>query len=100
MGDDRRGGHVWRFVSRGPIRDSKSNTFVGDQLIISVQHPSEDVPIGTGSMLSRALEMLKLDGSLFTQQRTVPGGSNWPGNITGDPAQLPRPETIAIRRKS
>ena len=84
----------------GPVRcEMTGPTFVGDQLIISVQHPSEDVPIGTGSMLSRALEMLKLDGSLFTQQRTVPGGSNWPGNVTGDPVQLPRPATIAIRRK-
>ena len=32
----------------GPVRcEMTGPTFVGDQLIISVQHPSEDVPIGT-----------------------------------------------------
>jgi hypothetical protein len=49
--------------------------------------------------LSRSIEMLKLDGSLFSQSRTVPRGSNWPDSATGDPANLPRPATIGIRRK-
>jgi hypothetical protein len=84
----------------GPVRAEMTGpTFVGDQLFISVQHPGEDVPIGTGVNLSRGIEMLKLDGSLFTQQRIVPRGSNWPDNVTGDLANVPRPATIAIRRK-
>jgi secreted PhoX family phosphatase len=74
-------------------------TFVDDTLIISVQHPSEDSPIGDGTILSRTIEMLKLDGSLFSQTRTVPRGSNWPDSATGDPANLPRPSTIGIQRK-
>jgi hypothetical protein len=74
-------------------------TFVDGTLIISVQHPSEDSPIGDGTILSRNIEMLKLDGSLFSQTRTVPRGSNWPDNITGDAANVPRPSTIGIRRK-
>jgi secreted PhoX family phosphatase len=73
-------------------------TFVHDTLIVSVQHPGEDSPIGDGTILSRSIEMLKLDGTLFTQTRTVPRGSNWPDNITADPANVPRPCTIGIRR--
>jgi secreted PhoX family phosphatase len=84
----------------GPVRcEMTGPIFVDDTLIISVQHPGEDSPIGDGTILSRGVEMLKLDGSLFTQTRTVPRGSNWPDNMTGDPANLPRPATIGIRRK-
>ena len=68
-------------------------------MIIAVQHPGEDSPIGDGTILSRGVEMLKLYGSLFTQTRSVPRGSNWPDRITGDPANLPRPATIGIQRK-
>jgi hypothetical protein len=48
--------------------------------------------------LSREIEMLGLDGALFTQQRTVPVGSNWPSNLNGNPFGPPRPCTIGIRR--
>jgi uncharacterized protein len=84
----------------GPVRcEMTGPTFVDDTLIISVQHPSEDSPIGDGTILSRSIEMLKLDGTLFSQTRTVPRGSNWPDNMTGDPANVPRPSTIGIQRK-
>jgi secreted PhoX family phosphatase len=84
----------------GPVRcEMTGPTFVDDTLIISVQHPSEDSPIGDGTILSRSVELLKLDGSLFSQTRTVPRGSNWPDSVTGDPANVPRPCTIGIQRK-
>jgi secreted PhoX family phosphatase len=75
-------------------------TFVDDTLIISVQHPSEDVPINEQDTqpLTRDIDLLGLDGVLFTQQRTVPVGSNWPSNLKGNPFGPPRPCTIGIRR--
>jgi len=87
-------------VASGPIRSEMTGpTFVDDTLIISVQHPCEDVPVGDGTLLSRTIEMLKLDGTLFTQTCTVPRGSNWPGNLGGSLADgLPRPATIGIHR--
>ena len=82
-------------VAYGPVKcEFICPTFVGDTLIISVQHPGEDVPIGDGTNLNRTIEMLKLDGTLFTQSRTVLRGGNWPGDKTGD--GIPRPCTIGI----
>ena len=51
--------------------------------------------------------MLNLDGTLFTQQRTVPRGSNWPSNIgyRGTPGGSfngllpPRPSVIGVTRR-
>jgi hypothetical protein len=90
----------------GPVRcEITGPTFVGDTLIVAVQHPGEDCPINDGTMLSRRIEMLDLDGSLFNQTRTVPRGSSWPSNIPvadGGNNQLqgiPRPSVIGIRRK-
>jgi uncharacterized protein len=74
-------------------------TFVVDTLILSVQHPSENVPIGDGTLLSRTIEVLSLDGTVVNQVRTVPRGSNWSDNITGAAAGVPRPATIGIWRK-
>jgi hypothetical protein len=88
-------------VAYGPPRSELTGiNFIDDTLIVSVQHPSEDAPIGDGTILSRSIEMLKLDGSLFTQTRTVPRGSNWPDNVTGEVVNLPRPCTVGIRRNS
>jgi hypothetical protein len=57
-----------------------------------VQHSSEDSPFSPAKVLSRDIQMLALDGSTFTQKRSVPQGSNRPdGN--GAP---PRPATIGI----
>ena len=76
-----------------------SSAFVGDTLILAVQHPSEDSPYTPQQTLSRSIEMLNLDGTLFSQQRTVPRGSNWPSNIEGNPSGVPKPTVIGIRRK-
>ncbi len=84
----------------GPIRcEMTGPTFVGDTLILSVQHPGEDCPINDGTILNRSIEMLDLNGSLFKQTRSVPRGSSWPSNIEGNPQGPPRPSVIGIRRK-
>ncbi len=98
----------------GPVRcEMTGPTWIGEgqagaTLVLSVQHPGEDVPIGAGQApLSREIEMLDLTGKVFTQQRTVPLGSNWPSNLgyplpdgTVDLQGPPRPAVIGIRRKS
>lgn len=82
----------------GPNRcEMTGPTFVGDTLILSVQHPGENCPIDDGTVLSRPIEMLDLKGSLFTQTRSVARGSSWPSNIEGT-RQGPRPSVIGIRR--
>ncbi len=43
---------------------------------IAIQHPGEDCPFSPQVALNRDIEMLNLDGTLFTQNRTVPRGSN------------------------
>lgn len=92
----------------GPTRcEMTGPAFVGDDhLLISVQHPGEDSPIGALAPLNRNIEILNLSGSAtFTQNRTVPAGSAWPANIAprdggeGQASGMPRPVTLAIRRK-
>src|SRR4029453_9821138 len=56
-------------------------------------------PTFVGNTLNRDIEMLDLDGTLFTQNRTVTRSSNWPSNIEGSPAGPPHPCVIAIQRK-
>ncbi|HEY9799697.1 MAG TPA: PhoX family phosphatase [Leptolyngbyaceae cyanobacterium] len=93
-------GEVVPFAYGPPRCELTGPTFVGDTLIISVQHPGENVPFTPQQLLSREIEILTLDGnSLFTQKRTVPRGSNWPSNIQGNPEGPPRPAVIGIRRK-
>jgi uncharacterized protein len=88
----------------GPTRcEMTGPTFTpsGDTLIISIQHPSEDVPINElGTLpLSRQIEMLNLSGATFFQQRNVTVGSNWPSNLNANtPFGPPRPCTIGICR--
>lgn len=79
-------------------------TFLNDTLILAVQHPGEAVPIGAGQApLNRDIEMLDLDGTLFTQNRTVPLGGNFPSSVpvadggAGDPFGPPRPCIIGIK---
>jgi secreted PhoX family phosphatase len=102
----------------GPPRcELTGPTFVGDTLIVSVQHPGEDSPVNgdpaagglAASTVVNTIEMLKRDGSgVFTQARTLPRGSNFPSNLpidvggTGAPpadAPSPKPAVIGIRRK-
>ncbi|MCM0591262.1 MAG: PhoX family phosphatase [Gloeotrichia echinulata IR180] len=90
----------------GPVRcEMTGPTFVGDTLIISVQHPGEDCPINDGTILNRQIELLNLNGTTFEQTRTVPRGSSWPSNIPttdggkGQSTGVPRPSVIGIRPK-
>lgn len=98
----------------GPTRcEITGPCFVGDHMIVSVQHPGEDSPINgdpnaggvAASTLTRPIELLDIDGTTFTQTRTVPRGSNFPSNIASadggadDPTGPPRPSVIGIRRK-
>lgn len=91
----------------GPMRcEMTGPTFVGDTLIISVQHPGEDMPTDeniaadpTGGVLNRDIEILDLEGSVFTQNRTLPLSSEWPREVQGNVRPVPQPATIGIRRK-
>jgi uncharacterized protein len=92
-------GEVIPFAS-GPVRcEMTGPTFIGDTLIIAIQHPGEDCPYSPQVTLTRTTEMLALDGTLFNQTRVVPRGSNWPSNILGNAGGPPRPSVIGIRRK-
>jgi len=93
-------GEIFPFAY-GPTRcELTGPTFVGNTLIISVQHPGEDCDYQfTPLTLNRDIEMLDLDGTLFTQNRTVTRSSNWPSNIEGLLAGPQRPCVIAIQRK-
>lgn len=92
----------------GPVRcELTGPTFIGDTLILSVQHPGEDMPITetAPATLTRSVELLTLRGeAVFEQQRTVPYTSQWPRRINGTTAggvttALPQPATIGIRRR-
>ena len=89
----------------GPVRcEITGPTFVGDHLIVAVQHPGEDSPIGTANppSFTRSIELLTLDGTaVFNQNRTVPLGSQWPSNtIPGNTSGVAKPSVIGIRRKT
>jgi uncharacterized protein len=89
----------------GPTRAELTGpTFVGDHLILSVQHPGENAPIDASNTgpRSRAIEMLNLDGTaVFNQTRTIPFGSQWPSNtVPGNTSGIPKPAVIGIRRKT
>ncbi|NEP02014.1 MAG: DUF839 domain-containing protein [Symploca sp. SIO2E9] len=96
-------GEVVPFAYGPPRCEMTGPTFVGDTLLLAVQHPGESVPINAGQPpLNRDIEMLNLDGTLFTQNRTVPLGSSWPSNISSDdggsdnPNGPPRPCVIGV----
>ncbi|MBD2529728.1 PhoX family phosphatase [Nostoc flagelliforme FACHB-838] len=99
-------GQVTPFA-HGPVRcEMTGPTFIGNTLIISIQHPGEDCPINDGTMLSRSIELLDLNGTTFNQTRSLPRGSSWPSNISksdGGKEQstgVPRPSVIGIRPKN
>jgi len=83
----------------GPNRcELTGPTFVGDTLLLSVQHPGESCPIDDGTVLSRQIEMLDLNGAVFNQTRNVSRGSLWPSNIENDRRRAPMPSVVGIRR--
>lgn len=92
-------GQVIPFAYGPPRCEMTGPTFVEDTMILSIQHPGENCPYNPNPNLSRSIEMLNLDGTLFNQTRTVPQGSNWPSNIDGNASGPPRPSVIGIRRK-
>jgi secreted PhoX family phosphatase len=92
-------GEVVPFAYGPPRCEMTGPTFVSDTLIISVQHPGENAPYAPDQTLTRSIELLNLDGSLFNQTRSVPRGSHWPSNIEGNPSGPPKPSVIGIRRK-
>lgn len=89
----------------GPTRcEMTGPTFIENTLVLSVQHPGEDSPtraaLDANRTFTRDLQILEIDGGgLFTQKRTVPVGSQWPGNIAQDPHKIARPAVIGIQRK-
>lgn len=92
-------GQVVPFAYGPPRCEMTGPTFVGNTLILSVQHPSEDCPYQPQVNLTRSVEMLALNGSIVYQTRTVPRGSNWPSNLKGNPNGAPKPSVIGIRPK-
>jgi len=92
-------GEIVPFAYGPPRCEMTGPTFVGDTLIIAIQHPGEDSPFIPQTTLNRDIEMLNLDGTLFTQNRSLPQGSNWPSNIKGQLQGPPKPTVIGIRRK-
>ncbi|MEO1350275.1 MAG: alkaline phosphatase PhoX [Cyanobacteria bacterium J06635_15] len=100
-------GEVVPFAYGPPRCEMTGPTFLNDTLVLAVQHPGEDVPIGAPGQapLNQDIEMLNLDGTLFTQNRTVPLGSNFPSNVpTADGGAStdfgpPRPCVIGIKPK-
>jgi secreted PhoX family phosphatase len=89
----------------GPTRcEMTGPTFIGNTLVLSVQHPGENSPtrgaLAANPKVTPKIAILRLDGSdTFTQTRTVPVGSQWPGNISEDPNRIARPAVIGIQRK-
>ena len=92
-------------LAYGPTRcEMTGPTVVRNTLILAVQHPSEDCIFDqtvepAGALLNRPIELLDLTGQVFTQNRTLSRGSNWPSNIEGNLNGPPRPCVIAIQRK-
>ena len=90
----------------GPTRcEMTGPTFVGNILVLSVQHPGEDSPtrakLAANPTFPRTdLQILAMDGTdVFLQNRTVPVGSQWPGNIAKPATDIARPAVIGIQRK-
>ncbi len=75
----------------GPFLTPDQATF-----FMAPQHPGEINGIRQGMAAEeRKFVMQTIEGQDFTQTRTVPLGSNWPGKGASDP---PKPAVVAVRR--
>jgi secreted PhoX family phosphatase len=83
----------------GPMECEMTGPFFSpDQktLFLSTQHPGEiNGTRQNGAFETRKYAMKTTDGKLFTQERNVPMGSNWPDKT---PNAAPRPSVIAVRK--
>jgi secreted PhoX family phosphatase len=83
----------------GPMEcETTGPFFTQDQqtLFLAVQHPGEIYGTRQNSATeTRKFTMHTTDGEKFSQSRTIPLGSNWPGKAVNDP---PKPAVVAIRR--
>lgn len=66
----------------------------GSGLLLSVQHPGEMHGPRQVGLEQREYEIQDRAGTIFTQRRTVPRGSNFPGGRA-----YPRPSVVLIRRE-
>ena len=85
----------------GPMETESTGPFLtadGRTLFMALQHPGElNGTRQEGGTETRTFALQTTDGQSFTQERTVPLGSNWPGGNANDP---PRPAIVAIRREN
>jgi len=83
----------------GPMEcETTGPFFTQDQqtLFLSVQHPGEVYGTRKNSAAeTRQFTMHTTNGEKFSQTRSIPIGSNWPGKAANDP---PKPAVVAIRR--
>lgn len=86
------------YISRpfSPAVDGTGGVF---ESVIGFSLPRDHTLGRPGLTITRDIEMLGLDGRVFTQRRRVPVGSNWPSNIEGTPDGPPRSAVVGIRRK-
>lgn len=103
-----RAGEVIPFAY-GPVKcEMTGPTFVGDTLLLAVQHPGESMPSDEDIDLDPKgpiypdidIPILDLEGELFTQTRSVPLSSEWPREIQGNERMLPQPAVIGITRRA
>ncbi|NEQ43889.1 MAG: DUF839 domain-containing protein [Leptolyngbya sp. SIOISBB] len=83
----------------GPMECEMCGPFITqDQstLFLAAQHPGETHGARkNGAFETRKFAMKTTDGQLFTQERNVPLGSNWPSKKVN---AAPRPAVVAVRK--
>ena len=85
LGDDRRGGHVWKFVSRAAVREPSDpdNSTLFDDGVLSVARFAEDgtgewIPLEPATPLVRPAPELTTSGHLWLPDRRVPSAGAIP----------------------